>query len=79
MVPMPHLGLVLDMPDWRALADRLIACDLAFVIEPTLRFEGPTRRAGDDVLSQSKGQPDRSEGFPRSLQSVCKEVTRRRR
>jgi extradiol dioxygenase family protein len=79
MVPMPHLGLVLDMPDWRALADRLTACDLAFVIEPTLRFEGPTRRAGDDVLSRSKWQPDQSEGFPRSLQSVCKEVTRRRR
>ena len=31
-VPVPHFGIVLDMPDWRALADKLIAANTAFVI-----------------------------------------------
>ena len=28
------------MPDWQALADRLTAAGVEFVIEPTIRFEG---------------------------------------
>ena len=39
-VPVPHFGLVLTMSDWRALADRLKAAGIRFVIEPTIRFEG---------------------------------------
>ncbi len=39
-VPVPHFGLVLDMADWRALADRLRAAGTRFVIEPTVRFAG---------------------------------------
>ncbi len=39
-VPVPHFGAVLDMDRWRDLADRLRAAGTAFVIEPTVRFEG---------------------------------------
>ena len=39
-VPMPHFGVVLPLNDWRTLADRLTAQDVAFVIPPTLRFVG---------------------------------------
>jgi extradiol dioxygenase family protein len=39
-VPVPHFGLVLDMAEWRALADRLEAAGTEFVIAPTVRFEG---------------------------------------
>jgi len=39
-VPVPHFGAVLAMADWRALADRLTAAGIAFVIPPTVRFEG---------------------------------------
>ena len=39
-VPVPHFGLVLAMEDWKALADRLRAGGVDFVIEPTIRFEG---------------------------------------
>jgi extradiol dioxygenase family protein len=39
-VPVPHFGIVLEMKDWRALADRLTAAGTAFVIEPYVRFEG---------------------------------------
>lgn len=39
-VPVPHFGVVLAMPDWQALADRLTAAGVAFVIPPTIRFRG---------------------------------------
>lgn len=39
-VPVPHFGLVLDMPAWRALAEKLQAAGTRFVIEPGIRFEG---------------------------------------
>ena len=39
-VPVPHFGVVLELPDWHALADRLRAAGTAFVIEPHVRFAG---------------------------------------
>jgi extradiol dioxygenase family protein len=39
-VPVPHFGAVLEMEEWRALADKLSAARTAFVIEPTIRFQG---------------------------------------
>jgi len=39
-VPVPHFGAVLDKDQWQALADRLRAAGVSFVIEPTIRFEG---------------------------------------
>ena len=39
-VPVPHFGVLLDPADWRALADRLVAAGVEFVIEPHTRFAG---------------------------------------
>jgi uncharacterized protein len=39
-VPVPHFGLILDVPAFHALAERLRAADTPFVIEPYVRFEG---------------------------------------
>ena len=39
-VPVPHFGVVLDMARWEALAERLRAAGVAFVIEPYVRFKG---------------------------------------
>lgn len=39
-VPVPHFGLILDVPRFHALADRLRAAGTAFVIAPYVRFEG---------------------------------------
>ena len=39
-VPVPHFGAVLDMAQWRALADRLGAAGVEFAIPPTIRFRG---------------------------------------
>jgi hypothetical protein len=39
-VPVPHFGIVLEMKDWQALADRLVAAGIKFDIEPYVRFKG---------------------------------------
>ena len=39
-VPVRHFGLVLPMPEWEALADRLRSAGTRFVIEPHVRFQG---------------------------------------
>ncbi len=39
-VPVPHFGVVLEMPDWEALAERLRRAHVTFVIEPHVRFRG---------------------------------------
>lgn len=39
-VPIPHFGVVLDMDTWHALAERVTAAGVAFVIEPYIRFKG---------------------------------------
>ena len=39
-VPVRHFGIVLPMADWEALAGRLRAKGLRFLIEPYIRFQG---------------------------------------
>ncbi len=39
-VPIPHFGVVLDMQQWRGLAEHLTKHRVEFVIEPYIRFEG---------------------------------------
>lgn len=39
-VPVPHFGVVLGMEQWQALADRIRAAGVEFVIEPYIRFQG---------------------------------------
>jgi hypothetical protein len=39
-VPVPHFGVVLDMDRFEALAERLKAAGVRFVIEPYVRFKG---------------------------------------
>lgn len=39
-VPVPHFGIVLEMEQWEALAERLLAAGVSFIIEPHVRFRG---------------------------------------
>lgn len=39
-VPVRHFGVILDMETWQALADKLRAAGVEFVIEPYVRFAG---------------------------------------
>ncbi len=39
-VPVRHFGLLMELPAWQALADRLQAAGTRFVIAPHIRFPG---------------------------------------
>lgn len=39
-VPVPHFGVILEPAQWHALADKLKAANMKFVIEPYVRFQG---------------------------------------
>ena len=53
-VPIPHFGVVLDMDQWKSLADRLRAAGVQFVIEPYIRFQGrPSEQATMFLLDPS--------------------------
>ena len=39
-VPVRHFGVVLPMPEWEALAQRLTGAGTSFIIEPHVRFKG---------------------------------------
>jgi extradiol dioxygenase family protein len=69
LVPMPHLGLVLELPDWQALAERLRAAGQRFVIEPQVRFEGEPGEQWTMFFTDPSGNPIEVKGF-RSLDTV---------
>ena len=39
-IPVPHFGVVLTMDKWEALAERVRAAGVKFVVEPYVRFKG---------------------------------------
>ncbi|WNG86667.1 VOC family protein [Mycobacterium sp. ITM-2016-00317] len=39
-VPVPHFGLIVTIPEFQTLAERLHAAGVTFVIEPYVRFAG---------------------------------------
>ncbi len=63
MVPMPHLGLVLGYDDWRALADRLEAARVDWVIPPSARFEGQPGEQWTMFFRDPSGNPIEVKGF----------------
>lgn len=38
-VPVPHFGVVLEIPEWQRLADKLTQAGTKFVVEPYVRFK----------------------------------------
>jgi extradiol dioxygenase family protein len=69
LVPMPHLGVVLELPDWQALAGRLQAVKLEFVMAPQVRFEGQPGEQWTMFFLDPSGNPIEVKGF-RSLATV---------
>lgn len=54
-VPVPHFGVILSLPDWERLAQRLRAAGVAFVIEPTIRFRGEVGEQATMFLCDPSG------------------------
>ena len=69
LVPMPHFGLALELPDWKAMAARLEAADTDFVLKPQLRFEGQPGEQWTMFFRDPFGNPIEVKGF-RSLATV---------
>ncbi|MBC9246147.1 VOC family protein [Paracoccus sp. 11-3] len=63
LVPMPHLGVVLTLQDWKALADRLRQHDVQFVIPPSLRFQGEPGEQATMFFRDPSGNPIEVKGF----------------
>ena len=69
LVPMPHFGLVLALPDWQAMAERLRAANIAFVIPPQQRFAGEPGEQWTMFFLDPFGNPLEIKGF-KSLHSL---------
>lgn len=69
LVPMPHLGVVLELADWQALAARLEAAGTSFVLPPSVRFENQPGEQWTMFFRDPSGNPIEVKGF-RSLGSV---------
>ena len=63
LVAMPHFGLVLYLPDWRRLADRLVAAGVDFVLPPTVRFAGEPGEQWTMFFRDPSGNPIEVKGF----------------
>jgi extradiol dioxygenase family protein len=63
LVPMPHFGLVLALPDWQAMAGRLQAAHTVFVLEPQLRFAGQPGEQWTLFFLDPFGNPLEIKGF----------------
>lgn len=63
MVPMPHFGLVLALPDWQALAQRLESAKIEFVLPPHVRYPGEPGEQWTMFFCDPSGNPIEVKGF----------------
>jgi len=63
MVPMPHLGVILPLDEWKKLSDKLEAANVDFVIPPAIRFEGEPGEQRTMFFYDPSGNPIEIKGF----------------
>ncbi len=63
LVPMPHLGVILAKPEWDALAERLTAAGMTFVLPPFTRFSGEPGEQSTMFFRDPRGNPIEIKGF----------------
>lgn len=62
-VPMPHLGMILPLAEWKLLAERLQQATVDFVLEPSVRFEGEPGEQWTMFFRDPSGNPIEIKGF----------------
>lgn len=62
-VPIKHFGAILDMDSWAALAERLKAEGIEFIIEPYIRFQGEPGEQGTMFFLDPSGNALEFKGF----------------
>ncbi|MEE7490495.1 VOC family protein [Methylobacterium oryzae] len=63
LVMMPHLGVVLPLDAWEALAGRIEAAGIAFDIPPVIRFAGEPGEQRTMFFFDPSGNPIEIKGF----------------
>ncbi|MBU4609587.1 VOC family protein [Achromobacter sp. GG226] len=63
LVPMPHFGIILLLPEWKALAERLTQAGIDFVLPPQVRFEGEPGEQWTMFFRDPFGNPIEVKGF----------------
>lgn len=63
LVPMPHLGVILPKSDWQALARRLEAAEVEFILSPQVRFEGQPGEQWTMFFRDPSGNPIEVKSF----------------
>lgn len=69
LVPMPHFGAILELPAWKAMAERLRAAGTPFVLAPQVRFEGEPGEQWTMFFHDPSGNPIEMKGF-KSMEQV---------
>lgn len=62
-VPMPHFGAVLPYAEWRALADRMEAKGVDFILAPQTRFKGEAGEQSTMFFTDPSGNPVEFKGL----------------
>jgi hypothetical protein len=62
-VPIPHFGIVLEMNDFKTLAERLRAQSVEFIIEPKIRFQGEVGEQATMFFLDPSGNALEFKGF----------------
>ena len=64
LVPMPHLGVALQLEDWEVLAGRLSEQGINFELAPSVRFHGQPGEQWTMFFYDPSGNPIEIKGFP---------------
>jgi uncharacterized protein len=62
-VPVRHFGIVLSIPQWTELAEKLTAAGTQFVIEPYTRFKGEVGEQATMLFFDPSGNAVEIKGF----------------
>ena len=54
-VPIRHFGVILDIPTWRELTERIANFQIEFLIPPKLRFKGQPGEQGTCFVTDPSG------------------------
>jgi uncharacterized protein len=69
LVPMPHFGLVLPLPEWQAMAERLRAAGTDFILQPQVRYPGEPGEQWTMFFCDPFGNPIEIKGL-QSMQAL---------
>ncbi len=72
-VPVPHFGAILEMEAWHALADKLKAAGVEFLIGPYVRFEGQPGEQATMFFRDPSGNCIELKAFQNAAQIFARE------